>query len=61
MSETLVQSLGWEDPQEKRMGTHSGVLAWRIPWRSLAGYSLWGCKEWDATEQLTPFTFQGLH
>ena len=27
-----VQSLGWEDPQEKEMTTHSSILAWRIPW-----------------------------
>ena len=27
-----VQSLGWEDPLEKEMATHSSVLAWRIPW-----------------------------
>ena len=30
--ETQVQSLGWEDPLEKEMATHSGILAWRIPW-----------------------------
>ena len=28
----LVQSLGWEDPLEKEMATHSNILAWRIPW-----------------------------
>ena len=28
----LVQSLGWEDPLEKGMATHSIILAWRIPW-----------------------------
>ena len=27
-----VQSLGWEDPLEEGMATHSGILAWRIPW-----------------------------
>ena len=27
-----VQSLGWEDPLEKKMTTHSRVLAWKIPW-----------------------------
>jgi len=32
MLETLVQSLGWEDPLEKEMATHSSILAWRIPW-----------------------------
>ena len=29
--ETQVQSLGWEDPLEEGMATHSGILAWRIP------------------------------
>ena len=32
MQETLVQSLGWEDPLEKEMATHSSILVWRIPW-----------------------------
>ena len=32
MQETRVQSLGWEDLLEKEMVTHSGILAWRIPW-----------------------------
>ena len=32
MQETQVQSLGWEDPQEKGMATHLSILAWRIPW-----------------------------
>ena len=32
MQETWVQSLGWEDPLEKGMATHSRILAWRIPW-----------------------------
>ena len=31
MQETQVQLLGWEDPLEKEMATHSSVLAWRIP------------------------------
>ena len=31
MKETWVQSLGWEDPLEKGTGTHSSILAWRIP------------------------------
>ena len=30
--ETWVRSLGWEDPLEKGMATHSSILAWRIPW-----------------------------
>ena len=32
MRETQVQSLGWEDPLENGMATHSNILAWRIPW-----------------------------
>ena len=32
MWETWVQSLGWEDPLEEGMATHSSILAWRIPW-----------------------------
>ena len=32
MWETWVRSLGWEDPMEKGMATHSIILAWRIPW-----------------------------
>ena len=32
MQETWVQSLGWEDPLEKGMATHSSILVWRIPW-----------------------------
>ena len=32
MQETLVQSLGWEDPPEKGKATHSRILAWRISW-----------------------------
>ena len=31
MQETQVQYLGWEDPLEKGMATHSSILAWRIP------------------------------
>ena len=37
MQETWVQSLGWEDPLEKVMATHSKVLAWRIPWTGEPG------------------------
>jgi len=32
MWETWVQSLGWEDPLEKEMASHSSTLAWKIPW-----------------------------
>ena len=32
MRETQVRSLGWKDPLQKGMATHSGILTWRIPW-----------------------------
>ena len=35
--ETEVRSLGWEDPLEKEMATHSTILAWRIPWTEEPG------------------------
>ena len=37
MQETLVWSLGWEDPLEEDMETHSSILAWRIPWAEEPG------------------------
>ena len=37
MQETWVQSLSQEDPVEKRMATHSSILAWRIPWTEEPG------------------------
>ena len=37
MQETRVRSLGWEDPLEQEMATHSSMLAWRIPWREEPG------------------------
>ena len=37
VKETWVQSLGWEDPLEKGMATHSSTLAYRIPWIAEAG------------------------
>ena len=37
MQEMQVQSLGWEDPLEKKMATHSGTVAWEIPWTEEPG------------------------
>jgi len=37
MRETQVQSLGWEDPLEEEMATHSSTLAWKIPWTEESG------------------------
>ena len=43
MQETGVQSLGWEDPLEKEMVTHSGILASEVPWTAEPGglQSIW--------------------
>ena len=51
MQETHVRSLGWEDPLEKGMATHSSILAWRIPWTEGPGelHSM-GLQESDTTE-----------
>ena len=51
MQETQVQYLGREDALEDGMATHSSILAWKIPQRSLVGYSPWDHKESDITEQ----------
>ena len=42
-TEIWLQSLGWEDPLEKAMTTHSSILAWRIPWKEEPGrlQSIW--------------------
>ena len=54
VQETWVRSLGWEDPLEKGMATHSSILAWRIPWtEEPGGLQSRGHKESDTTEQLS--------
>ena len=37
MQKAQVQSLGWEDPMEKEMATHSSILAWKIVWAEEPG------------------------
>ena len=57
MSETWLHSLGWEDPQEKGMPTHSTILAWRIPKDRGAWWATpWGRKESNMIERLTTST-----
>ena len=52
--ETWVQSLGWEDPLEKKMAAYTSILAWRIPWtEEPGGLQSMGCKESHMTEWLT--------
>ena len=54
MQEIWIWSLGWEDPLEKGMATHSSILAWRIPWtEEPGGLQSMGCKELKTTEWLT--------
>ena len=52
--DSWVQSLGWEDPLEQEIATHSSILAWRIPWTQEPGRLPWGRKQLDTTERLTP-------
>ena len=54
-----IQSLGWEDPLEEGMATHSSILAWRFPWtEGPGGYSPCGQKDLGMTEvtELTQHT-----
>ena len=45
--ETQVRSLGWEDPLEEGMATHSSILAWRIPWtEEPGGLQSMGLQSW---------------
>ena len=53
MQENWVQSIARENPLEKGMPTHSSILAWRIPQRSLVSNSPRGRKELDTTVQIT--------
>ena len=62
MQGTWIQSLGWEDPLEKEMATHSLVF---LPGefhgqRSLVGYSPWVCKELDMTDTSTGSNISSL-
>ena len=53
MQETWVPPLGWEDPLLKGIATHSTFLPGESHGqRNLVGYSPWGCRESDTTEQL---------
>ena len=63
MRETWVQSLGWEDPLEEGLATHSSILAWRIPmdrgacWAKVHGVA----KELDKTECLNAAQNNKVH
>ena len=57
--ETWVWSLGWEDPLEEGMATHSSILAWRIPmgrgawWAAVHGVAKSDTTEWLSTAQIS--------
>ena len=48
LQETWIQSLGQEDPLEKEMATHFGILAWEIPWTEEPG---WATVHWVGKSQ----------
>ena len=56
MWKTWVQSMGWEDPLEKEMATHSSILAWKIPWTEEPG-RLQSMGSQRVRTQLSNFTF----
>ena len=57
MWETWAQSLGWEDPLEEEMATHSSILANRIPWiEEPGGLQSTGCKSWIRLSDKTTTT-----
>ena len=57
--EMWVRALGWEDPLEEGMATHSSILAWRIPMDRGASWATvpWGLKESYTTERLCYITY----
>ena len=63
MQETQVQPLGWEDPLERGMATHSSILAWEIQWTEDPGGSLSMESQrvrHDWATNTFPFTFQQI-
>ena len=54
MQKTWVQSLGWEDPLETGMATHSSIFAWRIPWTEEPGVHK-VAKSWTRLKGLSPY------
>ena len=59
MQETWLHFLGWEDPLEKKMATHSSILAWKIPWTEETGrLQFMALQGLDITEQLNHHHFK---
>ena len=62
VQETWVWSLGWEDPLEKEIATHSSILAWKIPWtEEPGGLQSMSSQQSGTTEQLTLIQSPGWH
>ena len=57
VQETWVQSLGREDPLEKKVATHSSILAWRIPWTEEPGEQSLGSQSWTRLSNLHTMLF----
>ena len=59
MQETQVRSLGWDNPLENGMATHSSIFAWRISWTEEPDglHTIHGVAESDRTERLILSTF----
>ena len=57
VQKTGDQSLAWEDPLEKRMATHSSILAWRIPWTEEPG----GLQSMGSQSQIQLSDYQHFH
>ena len=57
IQETQVQSLGWDDPLEKKMATYSLILAWRIPWTEEPGGLHGVTKSWAGLNDYQHFFF----
>ena len=60
VQETRVQALDQEDPLEEEMGTHSSILAWKIPWtEEPGGLQSTELQESDTTERISVHRFLG--
>ena len=62
MQETRIRFLGWENPLEKEMATHSSILAWKISWTvACQAPRSWNCKSWTWNKQLNHHHQDILH
>ena len=57
VQETWARSLGWDDPLEKELATHSSILAWRIPWTEEPG----GLQSMEVVKSQTQLSYDHCH